>query len=329
MKLRTARRFRSTARRTVRRRFPWRPVLLILGVCLVSITAALIVGGILSNRADAAEQDTRPEDVFTLPPADTPAARPVPAFRGHTLAPGASPAPLTADVPDSGAVLVCSPAGDTFPYDLPLLPMLGLTAGDDAPTLASECTRLRAGGLRSCGVMPVTCFIGGDDPAVTALLRGRELSLALACAEAGLDELLLTGLPCGTDSLDSLSVGFLTELRRLIAEAGCTTAVGAALMPDAFLPRPEELNERDDEEEESPSPVYAGSLTPARILSACDFLALDLRGQEAEEADSLLYGFRYAYVRFSLRLVCAEGDSGMVSAADRHGFARVTCIPFD
>ena len=77
MKSRFVRRFRSTARRTGRRRFPWKPVLLITGVCLLAIAAALAVGVILSKCADEAESGMHPEDVFTLAPAGTPAAREV------------------------------------------------------------------------------------------------------------------------------------------------------------------------------------------------------------------------------------------------------------
>lgn len=323
-----SRRYRTSVVKANRlRQFPWRLVLLIAGAAVVVILAALVIGGLLARRSEGQRMG---DELWTLSSEEQ--TRPdvtVPAFRGRALTPWGSLAAIASDGRDNGVTLDLSIRNDgSFAYDLPMAEAAGLTCVPGAPTLGAEVTRLHSAGLRVCGVFRVQCMnmAYSTEPAAAALRRGVELSVLAAIAATGIDEVLLDGLPAGTDAADTLSRDFLTELRRLIDSTGKTTLIGVVMNPACFALRPEELN-ADGTAPAGMDILYGGRLTPGRMLTSCDYLVLDLRAYTGEASmdalEDLLSHIRYAYARYGLRLLYAESDTAAPAAAYEHGFDRL------
>ena len=64
-------------------------------------------------------------------------------------------------------------------------------------------------------------------------------------------------------------------------------------------------------------------MTPAYILNACDYLAMDLRVLSADEVATILPHIRYAYVRYALRLLTDQNIPAVTEEALSHGFERI------
>ena len=328
-----SRRYRTSVVRANRfRAFPWRLVLTIAGAAVGVILLALIIGGLLARRSEAQRRDE--DALWTLSPEEE--TRPdvtVPAFRGRAIRPWGSLAGIASDGLDNGVTLNLSIGDDgSFPYTLAMADAAGLTSAPDAPPLSAEVQRLHSAGLRVCGVFNVECMnmAYAADPAAAAFRRGVELSVLTAIAGTGIDEVLLVGLPAGTDAADSLSRAYLSELRRLIDNTGKATLIGVVMKPACFALRPEELNDDGTPKDGTAGAgdvLYGGRLTPGRMLSACDYLVLDLRtyagAENADALEDLLSHIRYAYARYGLRLLYAEGDDAVSGAAYDHGFDRL------
>ena len=123
------------------------------------------------------------------------------------------------------------------------------------------------------------------------------------------------GLPAGDEIADGLATAFLADLKALLAELESPPALGVALLPACFTVEGET-------ETEAGSP-YAGSLTPARMLNVCDYVAMDLRDCDASEVASILPRIPYAYVRYSLRLLLDRNTPAAVEDTLSHGFTRI------
>ena len=91
-----------------------------------------------------------------------------------------------------------------------------------------------------------------------------------------------------------------------------------ALPPSAFAARSDSGDETDTD-----TPLYAGTLSPARLLTFCDYLAMDLRAMSAVGVTTLLPDIRYAYTRYSLRLLVNVTDREAVDTALDAGYGRV------
>lgn len=314
------RRSRLRVSRNVRRRAAVTVV-----VCLAVVAVALIWGSALKRRSDAYHAGLE-ADAWT---ASTQAALrqiTVPDFRGGAISPGGELPRLPADA--SGAVVTLSENPDGhLGYAFPTAATAGLTVAEGAPTPEAEVGRLHRAGLRVLGIFRVQCLddVYRADPAAAVLRRGVELSLLTSAARAGIDELLLLGIPCGNDDADARALDFLRELKQLLADSG--TALGVALPADAFV-RAEGETVPDAFAQDSTGAgivQYTGWRTPGRMLSVCDYLALDLRTADSDSAGELLRGFRFTYARYALRLLVA--DAAVSETADAHGMRRQIVCP--
>jgi hypothetical protein len=209
-----------------------------------------------------------------------------------------------------------------------------MPVASDAPSLAEDVARISKRGLNVTCVYTLTCFTAAD-PAVAAYRRGLDLALLREFASARPDDILLLGLPSGNDTADKRAVDFLNELDALLADLPARPAIGVALPPSAFasdsLDRgdgftqgtPLDTAETEAETEAVRRPLYAGEISPARVLAACDYLAMDLRAMSAVGVTTLLPDIQFPYVRYSLRLLMSRRDRDAVEQALERGYERV------
>ena len=322
---RTVRRQRYAASATRRRHLrisheTWRRILLSLLTAAMVIAVALTWGTVLKHRSDEYHA-AQANDVWTVGDEKPLVRVDVPEFRGGSLSSDGSVSDFPTDA--NGAVISLSENADgLYNYVSQTTSSVGLAVVAGAPTLSAEIDRLHKAGLRVLGIFEVQCLnsLYLADPAAAVLRRGIEQSLLAAASQAGIDEILLTGIPCGNTSDDARAVAFLSEVRQLLADSG--TALGVALLTETFVREEGEtapdLYEQDAAGEGAP--LYTGWRTPGRILSACDYLTLDLRGLSPTDAGEILRGFRFAYVRYSLRLLLSDADTS--AYADAHGMQR-------
>ena len=193
----------------------------------------------------------------------------------------------------------------------------GMAVSAAAPSLPDDVARVSRRGLNVTVVYTVTCF-STPDAAVAAYRRGLDLALLLECAEARPHDILLLGLPSGKDVNDRRAAEFLTELSELLEGLPARPAIGVALPPSAFAARSDSGDETDTD-----TPLYAGTLSPARLLTFCDYLAMDLRAMSAVGVTTLLPDIRYAYTRYSLRLLVNVTDREAVDTALNAGYGRI------
>jgi hypothetical protein len=204
----------------------------------------------------------------------------------------------------------------------------GLAVAADPVELAADVARVQKRGLNVTCAMTVTCLTE-PDPALRAYRRGLELALLREYAAAGMDDLLLFGLSGGTEADDRASVAFLRELGGLLEDLEEPPAVGIALPPEAYATDDTYTPPIDPSADAAAgipagtAPLYAGNLTPARLGTACAYLAMDLRAKTPSEVSAILPHIRYAYARHSLRLLMDKTDAEAVADALSHGFARI------
>lgn len=322
---RTVRRRRYAASATRRRRLrisrdTWRRILLCLLTAAFVIAVALMWGTVLKRRSDR-HHSALVNDLWTVGN-ERPLVRvDVPDFRGGTILSDGSVSDIPTDS-NGVAIFLSENAEGMYNYVSQTTSAAGLAVVGGAPTLSSEVDRLHRAGLRVLGIFEVQCLnsLYLADPTAAVLRRGIEQSLLAAASQAGIDEILLTGIPCGNTSEDTRAVAFLSEVRQLLADSG--TALGVALPTEVFVREEGETTPNlyaQDATEEGIS-QYTGWLTPGRMLSVCDYLTVDLRESSARDAEEILRGFRFAYVRYSLRLLVSDADTS--SYADAHGMRR-------
>jgi hypothetical protein len=206
----------------------------------------------------------------------------------------------------------------------------GMVIPSDAPSLADDIARVSRRGLNVTVVYTVTCF-SVDGTAESSLRRGLDLALLRECAEARPGDILLLGLPAGTDVSDRKTVEFLGDLNALLDDLPVRPAIGVALPPSVFA---SDSSERGDgftqgnpsdtaETEAAKRPLYAEVISPARVLAACDYLAMDLRAMSAVGVATLLPDIQFPYVRYSLRLLVNKQDRDAVERTLERGYERV------
>jgi hypothetical protein len=81
--------------------------------------------------------------------------------------------------------------------------------------------------------------------------------------------------------------------------------------------------EAETEAETDGRPLYAGEISPGRILAACDYLAMDLRSMSSVGISTLLPDIQFPYVRYSLRLLVNANDREAVESVLKRGYERV------
>lgn len=290
------------------------------------VALALVWGSYLKAESDAFRQQVE-LGAWTLDP-DMTVSHPVsvPDLRGLELRPGESLEELPADI-YFGVILTLNREDGTLLYTSAVGREAGLPTAEEADDLNRDTERLEKRGLRVICAFTVTSF-GEGNPALRAYRRGVELALLREYAEAGADDLLLFGLPAGGDAEDLATVEYLRDLRRILSDLKNPPAIGVALNPGSFA------TDATYDAEDNPHdpltgldkdavPRYAGNITPARILGACDYLAMDLRGLNPDRMADILPHIRYAYVRYSLRLLTDKYNPSAAGEALSHGFERI------
>jgi hypothetical protein len=284
---------------------------------VLSVAAALVLGTHLKAKSDAhREQVQRGEWILedTVTPL-SPVS--VPDIRAISIKPEGNVGDILIAGKHGGVILpLCGDDGVPL-YASKVANAAGMAVSAAAPSLPDDVARVSRRGLNVTVVYTVTCF-STPDAAVAAYRRGLDLALLLECAEAMPGDILLLGLPSGSDANDRRAAEFLTELSALFAGLPTPPAIGVALPPSAFAARSDSGDETDTD-----TPLYAGTLSPARLLTYCDYLAMDLRAMSAVGVTTLLPNIRYAYTRYSLRLLVNQTDREAVAAALDAGYGRV------
>ncbi len=319
---------RRYAARATRRRLRFRPpahpgriVACVVGAAAV-IALALVWGSYLKTKSDA-YRAAEEAGAWTLSETVSP-VRPVtvPAYRAASILPGHNTGDIVLGGKHEGILLPLVAPDGTLRVGLSLAEAAGLSTEPDAPAAVDEVARISRRSLYVVGLFPVTHH-HESDLSLSTYRRGLEMGLLLELAEAGFDELLLVGLPCGDEASDRMAISFVEDLKAALATLPDAPAVGVVLPLAAF-----EGGDTGETDTNGDSlPLYTGNPTPARLLSAADYAVADLRGKTATETDGLLPRFSYAYSRYDLRLLCdADGDA--VDEALSHGFDRVyECMP--
>ncbi len=304
---------RSTKKRAVFRppQHPGRLIAIAL-IAVTVVSGALVWGNVLKERSDAYRADQE-AGRWTLPP--TPESnRPtiVPEVQLLEIKPEGNVGDILINNSHDGVLLPLRDSSGRLNYLSNTATEAGIPVSDGAPELSADVARVRRRGLHVSGVFYVSCF---SESTVSLQTYHRGLELALLCeyALAGMNDLLLLGLPSGDDTADAMTIAFLNELDTLLSTLENPPAVGVALP----------LTSLEGEPDESGTPVYAGEMTPGRIALACDYLALDLRDQSAEDMDALLPRLSYAYMRHELRLLTDESNGAIAKDLFSHGFRRI------
>ncbi len=299
-----------------------------IALAVVAIVAlALIWGSHLKAESDAYHEALE-MGAWTLDPEMT-VSRPVsvPDIRAISIKPEGNVGDILIAGDHEGIIMTLAADNGTLLYQSAIGTTAGLPVAADAIPLAQDVERVQKRDLRVICTFTVTCF-KETDAASRTYLRGLELALLRECAEAGADELLLLGLPAGNDNSDSLAVDFLTDLRSLLSDLPRPPAIGVALplqsyaTDKSYVPTDPEAD-RISGIPEGTSPLYAGNITPARILNVCDYMAIDMRSLTPDEVAAALPHIRYAYVRYSLRLLVDKAAPDSVENTLSHGFKRI------
>lgn len=307
-------------RRATKNRTAHSPVHLwhILTVALCGVAGlilALALGGFLKARSDAYREEQSRDDWMLDTGIATPIPVEVPDIRAVAIRPEGNVGVILIAGKHGGVLLSLCDGRGTPQYASAVGTAAGLPVPADAPSLSEDIARVSRRGLNVTCVYTLTCF-DAPDAASATYRRGLDLALLRECAEARPNDILLIGLPSGSDAADRRAMDFLQELNDLLTDLPARPAIGVALPPSAFA------NASSEEEEDTRS-LYAGTLSPARLRTACDYLVMDLRSLTAAEVGDLLPHIRYAYVRHSLRLMLNPADEEGVREVLSHGFERL------
>lgn len=279
------------------------------------VALALVWGSILKAKSDAyraaeeAGEWTVEENATPVLPVEVPDVRTVSIDVGESVG-------FLRDRYD-GVVLTLRDGEGKLTFASRVATAAGMNTAD-LPDLATELTRISRSEMYVVGTFAVTS-VSETDPALATYARGLEMALLRELAESGIDDILLTGLPAGSDSADALAVAYLNDVSELLSDLADRPAIGVSLPLSAF----ETENAEDDGEAETTAPIYAGRLTPGRLLRACDYLTMDLRGVDPVTIEQNLPRVAYPYARYALRLVLPKEATELIESAISHGFDRL------
>ena len=284
-------------------------ILTILAGIVLVVALALVWGSHLKAEADERQAAAERGEWTLDPETAVPVPVDVPDIRAVEIYPEGNVGDILIAGDHDGVILPLGRADAPLAYRSEVAAASGLPPAAEAVSLPDDVARVAKRGLNVTCVFTVTSF-EESEPALRAYRRGMELALLREYAAAGMHDILLLGLPAGNEALDREAVAFVTDLKHLLADLETPPAVGVALAASCF----------GDTDGEAP---VAGSLTPARVLSICDYVAMDLRSCTAENTAALLPRISYVYVRYSLRLLMNVQDTPTVEDALSHGFERV------
>lgn len=195
------------------------------------------------------------------------------------------------------AVSLClrSDGGEIFYRSAVSQNLTGQTA--EGADLAELLPALREAGIYTSAVFGANSF-GETDTAVGELTRAYEISLCAEIGAAGVDEILLTGLPVTVDTLDAV-IAFLGEIRSQLPESvQLAVAVPVDLTANA-----------------------AGTVLAKQLSLWTDTLALDLRSLEsaggetlAEAAAGVFADASLYFSKYNMRVLIPETDDETFSS---------------
>ena len=303
--------------------------ILAIAFAAVSVIAlALVWGNYLKAKSDAYRASlengewTLNREIATPHPVD------VPDLRAMSIKPEGNVGDILIAGDHDGVIMTLKTEEGSLLYASAVGAAAGCTVQDGAVSLADDVARVQKRGLNVTCAFSVTCF-ASSDTAEQVYLRGLELALLREYAEAGMNDILLFGLPAGDDVKDQKTIDFLQELREVLADLPNPPAIGVALhitnfsTDETYVPIPDTTEDAEAGIPVGTTPLYAGNITPARMLNACDYLAMDLRDLNGEEIAFVLPHIRYTYVRHSLRLLIDKNIPSAVEDALSRGFERI------
>lgn len=306
---------------------PGRIVAVCLGIVAV-IALALIWGAYLKAESDAYRAGIERGEWTLNEQIAIPHPVSVPDIRSISIKPEGNVGDILIAGDHKGVIMTLNDGDGGLLYDSTVGWQAGLRIREDAVSLAHDVERVQKRDLHVTCAFTVTCF-STVDPVTHTYLRGLELALLREFAQAGMDDILLFGLPAGNDQKDQLAIGFLQDLRSLLADLSIPPAIGVALPLDHFATDDsyEPIADLSEDAEagipEGTAPLYAGNITPSRILQNCDYLAMDLRDKHMDTVAAILPHVRYTYVRHALRLLVDMNDAETVQILQSHGFERI------
>lgn len=320
---------RSSTKRGFVLRKPAHPgrIVAIALAAVATVALALVWGSYLKKQSDAYREALEMGEWTVDPTIAVPHPVPVPELRAMEIYPEGNVGDILIEGKHHGVIMTLTPTEEGLPYTSAVAASAGRPMAPEAVSLADDVARVHKRGLRVICAFRLTCF-EAEDPATRTYLQGLEMAMIREYAEAGMDDLLLFGLPTGTKESDYTAVEFLNRLRTLLSDLPEPPSVGVAL-PLSCFSTDATYTPTDPEGDalagvpEGTTPLYAGNVTPARILSACDFLAMDLRALTSEEVTATLPHIRYVYVRYSLRLLTDRQTPAATEDALSHGFERI------
>lgn len=295
---------------------------------LVVIALALLCGNYLKEKSDAYREAVSNRDWVVGEPAEPLKPMTVPDIRAISVQPGGNVGDILIAGKHDGVILPLGSVRQTLRYPSEVGARAQISIETGSPELSDDVERIRKRDLNVTCVFTVTCF-SEQDVSMAAYVRGLELAILREYAQAGMNDLLLMGLPYGNKDSDAEAVAFVQELRSLLSDLPDQPAIGVALPLVAFQTDDTYIPSADPEMDEvagipeDARPQYAGNMTPGRIRSGCDYLALDLGSMSTEEVDAVLPHIRYAYVRYSLRLLISMRESTATANALDRGFERI------
>jgi len=312
---------------------PWQIVTLVL-CALAGVVLALVWGNHLKAKSDAYRDKQSSGDWTVDNSITSPLPVDVPDIRAVEIKPEGNVGDILM-AGKAGGVMLPLCGGDGVPlYASHVGTAAGMVISPNAPSLSDDIARVSRRGLNVTVVYTVTCF-STPNAAEAIFRRGLDLALLRECAEARPNDILLLGLPAGNDPSDRRAVAFLNDLNALLTDLPARPAIGVALPPSTFaadtrtrgdgftFTQESVSSEAETAVETAERPLYAGEISPARILAACDYLAMDLRSMSAVGVSTLLPDIQFSYVRYSLRLLVNIHDRDTVETALKHGYGRV------
>lgn len=189
--------------------------------------------------------------------------------------------------------------------------MVGVTCGDIKLEEYSSLIHKYEG--RACGYFVSSAF-DCEDENLRRLKKAYEIAILSEAAKSGIDDIMILGITVTEENSDEVA-GYLSELE---AAAG-DCSIGIAINTGTLL-----LTENE---------IYIA----ARLKSACDFVALDLRSldfSDAGESDGVaptnlaqyLDEIKYYLSSYSLRLVFSKSNEKFFDEAIDLGFSNVQVV---
>ncbi len=310
---------RRLSRHSTKRRASLRPprhpgrILAIVLFSVAVIILALVWGNYLKKKSDAYRDETPMDGHLS----DTETVTPiipvtVPDIRLIEILPEGNTGDILMAGKHGGIILPLSTPDGGLYYTSTVASNAGIPFSPETPSLPADVARVnRRGFWVSCAY--TTTAYATLDHAMQVYQRGLDLALLCEYAAAGADDILLYGLPSGNETADRYTLSFLSELTSLLSTLQDPPAIGVVLPLSAFA----------SIDQTSGDLTYTGGLSPARVLTNCDYLALDLCDKAPEALEALLPRLRYAYMRYSLRILVDREAPEAVNLLLECGFDRV------